>query len=155
MKMTTVAVAIGAVILMASAVKAEPQVLTPSQMDQVTAAGADMAVTALAGASGDFSASTFTDTRTKVVSGPWHEVGVGIGVARSLACCGDANEVEVATWGGEAGDNVWSVTHRMKLQSGLFAHAISVTTTVIIWRAPAEEIFRILADIELLRPAQR
>jgi hypothetical protein len=125
-------IAAAALLLMSQAVKAEPQVLTPAQMDDVTAGGV-VDVAAFAGASGDF-ARAHTDTDTKLVGGPWYEVGSGMAVATSLACCGSDAEAVAATLAVGADGNVRSSTHMD--QGGFFVVAFSVVTVFGISRTP-------------------
>jgi len=131
-KRIAMTLAAGATALMSQAVKAEPQVLTPAQMDNVTAGGV-VDVAAFAGASGDF-ARALTDTDTKLVVGPWYEVGQGIAVATSLACCGSDAETVAATSAVGADENVRSSTHMD--QGGFFVVAFSVVTIFVISRTP-------------------
>jgi hypothetical protein len=131
-KRIAMTLAAGATALMSQAVKADPQVLTPSQMDDVTAGGF-VDVAAFAGASGDF-AHALTDTNAKLVVGPWYEVGSGMAVATSLACCGSDAEAVAATWAVGADENVRSST-RMD-RGGVFAVSFSVVGIFAISRTP-------------------
>jgi hypothetical protein len=120
--------AAGVTVLMSQAVKAEPLVLTPAQMDDVTAGGVFVDVAAFAGASGDDFARALTDTDTKLVVGPWYQVGQGMAVASSLACCGSDAEAVAATLAG-ADENVRSSTHMN--QGGFLVVAFSVVTVFV------------------------
>lgn len=133
-KRIAMTLAAGATALMSQAVKAEPLVLTPAQMDDVTAGGIFVDVAAFAGASGDF-ARARTDTDTMLVSGPWYEVGRGIAVATALACCGSDAEAVAATLAmGGADENVRSSTHMD--QGGFFVVSFSVVAIFVISRTP-------------------
>ena len=132
MKRIAMTLAAGVTALMPQAVKAEPQVLTPAQMDNVTAGGF-VDVAAFAGGSGDF-ARTHTATDAMLVGGPWYEVGQGIAVATSLACCGSDAEAVAATLAMGADENVRSSTHMD--QGGFFVVSFSVVAIFAISHTP-------------------
>jgi hypothetical protein len=100
-------------------------------MDDVTAGG--VFVDAFAGGSGDF-ARTLTDTNAKLVVGPWYEVGSGMAVATSLACCGSDAEAVAATLAVGPDETVRSST-RMD-RGGVFAVSFSVVGIFAISRTP-------------------
>jgi hypothetical protein len=152
-KRIAVAVAAGTTALMAQAVKAGPQVLTASQMDRVTAGSVYVDVFSLAGAVGD-STRSFTDTNVQVMSSQWFELGFGIAVAKSFACCGPDVQVYAAALGTTAGDEVRTNTHAAEHQGGLVAVAISMVTVFVISQTPGGP-FRSLVDTGLSRPVPR
>jgi hypothetical protein len=131
-KRIAMTLAAGATALMPQAVKAEPQVLTAAQMDNVTAGGF-VDVAAFAGASGDF-AQALTNTNTNLVVGPWYEVGQGIAVASSFGCCGFDAEAVAATLAVGADENVRSSTHMDR--GGFFVVSYAVVAIFVISRTP-------------------
>ncbi|MGH6636299.1 MAG: hypothetical protein ACRED0_09280 [Gammaproteobacteria bacterium] len=140
-----IVVALAVAVLMSQDIKSEPQVLTASQMDEVTASGVFVDVLSLASGQGD-SANVSTYTHTHIVTTPWIEVGFGVSIARAVACCGPDAEVEVASEGIGAGDRVLRRTHGVVRHSPRFAHAVSVVTVVVISRATPAEIRAGLAE---------
>lgn len=138
MKKIVLALAAGTVVLMSQHVKSEPQVLTASQMDEVTASGVLVDVFSFANAQGN-SANASTYTRTHIVTTPETEVGFGVGIGRAVACCGPDAEVDVASGGIGAGDRVQGRIYGVVFRSPRLAYAVSVVTVVVISRATLAE----------------
>ncbi len=136
MKKIVVALAAGTAVLMSQHVNSEPQVLTASQMDEVTASGVWVDVFSFANAQGN-SANASTYTQTHIVTAPGTELAFGVGIGRAVACCGPDAEVDVASRGSGAGDRVLGRIYGVVLRSPRFAYAVSVVTVVVISRAPA------------------
>jgi len=153
-KKIVVALAAGTAVLMSQTVKSEPQVLTASQMDEVTASGVFVDVFSLASAQGNF-ANASTYTRTHIVTTPWTETGFGVGIGRAVACCGPDAEIEVASGGVGAGDRVLGRMHSVVRHSPRFAHAVSVVTVVVISKATPAEILQDLRDMGRFQPAPK
>lgn len=146
MKRVAVALAASVLSLMPYAAEAEPQVLTASQMDEITAGGVFVDVIALADAMGDFGRAV-TQTRTRIVTTPWTEAGFGTGSARAVACCGSDAEAEAESLGIGAADGVFGGAHGVERQSSRLAYAVSVVTVVVISRASRAEILQDLLDM--------
>ncbi len=125
-----------AVALISQHVNSEPQVLTASQMDEVTASGVFVDVFSFANGQGN-SVNASTYTHTHVVTAPGTEVGFGVGIGRAVACCGPDAEVDVASRGIGAGDRVLGRIYGVVRRSPRFAYAVSVVTVVVISMAPA------------------
>jgi hypothetical protein len=109
---STLVAVLGVVTLMLapwSAVKAEPPVLTLSQLDGVTAGGVYVDVSTLVNALGDY-ARAVTEARTTVVGGQGLGAGFGLGFGEGVACCGSDPEVRVQTEVSGAGDRVMGGT---------------------------------------------
>ncbi len=155
MKKIVVALAAGTAVLMSQHVKSEPQVLTASQMDEVTASGVLVDVSSFAHAQGN-SANASTYTRTHVVSAPGNELGFGVGIGRAVACCGPDAEVDVASRGIGAGDRVLGRIYGVARRSPRFASAVSVVTVVVSSRAtPAENTIGLVRDMSLSAGAEK
>ncbi len=88
-----------------SAAQAEPQSLTDSQMDAVTAGEVLIGVFAVAAAGGD-QAYTNTQTSTLIISSPDNVVDIGLGKGQATACCGSDINTAVSTTADASGDKV-------------------------------------------------
>lgn len=138
MKKIVVALAAGMAVMISQHVNSEPQVLTASQMEEVTASGVFVDVFSFANAQGN-SASASAYTYTHVVTAPGTELGFGVGIGRAVACCGPDAEVDVASRGIGAGDRVLGKIYGVVLRSHGFAYAVSMVTVVVSSTAtPAE-----------------
>ena len=107
-------------LLPLAAANAEPQVLTGTQLDGVTAGGVLVDVSTLAVALGDH-ASGITDTRTTVVGTEWLAAGLGLGMGQAFACCGPDSQVIVGSAAAGAGDRVHGGTTEFGYDNNLFA----------------------------------
>jgi hypothetical protein len=106
------AIFLGAITLMLapwSVVKAEPSVLTMSQLDGVTAGGVYVDVSTLVNALGDY-ARAVTEAQTTAVGDQGLDAGFGLGFGEGVACCGSDPEVHVQTEVSGAGDRVMGGT---------------------------------------------
>jgi hypothetical protein len=75
-------------------VAAEPQVLADWELDSITAAGVLVDVNSIAAALGDFGRAN-TGAKTFVFDGRTLDLGIGVTIGQSLACCGKDADVEV------------------------------------------------------------
>jgi hypothetical protein len=142
---TTLALGIGA--LAATAVipmttRAELQLLTPSQLDLVTAAGVEVDVASFAGALGNF-ARAGTDTRVRAVSTEWLQAALGISLGQAIACCGSASDVHVGTVATAAGDRAEGGSFSLHADNGIVANGIASAWTLALSSPTAQDFARL------------
>ena len=112
MPTTSMLALVGIIALMVapwSPAKAEPQMLTPSQLDGVTAGGVYVDVSTLVNAVGNY-ARAITETQATAVGNQGLDVGFGVGFGEGVACCGSDAQVHVQTEVSGAGDRVMGGT---------------------------------------------
>jgi hypothetical protein len=122
-----------------SPAKAEPQMLTLSQLDGVTAGGVHVDVSTLVNAVGDY-ARAVTEARTTVVSGQGLDAGFGLGFGEGVACCGSDPEVRVQTEVSGAGDQVMGGTVSFFTHTGDMTLAFAFGWILAISSPSREEI---------------
>jgi hypothetical protein len=100
-------------------VTAEPQVLTDSALDAVTAAGVLVDVSSVANAIGDHTiadTSAYTSVRTKGL----FEIGVGFSDGAAAACCGEESDVVLDSTAVGAGDLVYGKTYTVEFRGATY-----------------------------------
>lgn len=119
--------------VMPSAVEAKPLIMTPTQLDTVTAGGVYVDVAAWAAALGE-NASAVTQTRTDVNAHGALQTGFGIGYSEAAACCGPTSKISLGTFVSGAGDRVNGgsntiVSHADPLTLGIAVGWIAVVSS--------------------------
>lgn len=135
--------------VMPSAAEAKPLILTPTQLDTVTAGGVYVDVASWAAALGE-NASAVTQTRTDVNAHRALQTGFGIGYSEAAACCGPASKVSLGTFVSGAGDRVNGGS------TTIVFHADPLTLGITIgWIAVVSSPSRAALIKALARPASR
>jgi hypothetical protein len=110
----------GTVILLGmmslAAAKAEPQMLTGSQMDSVTASGIRVDAQAFARASGRYAVAQARASATTITIGNRIDLGVGFAEGQAFACCGRGSDVAVDSTASSSGDIVHSTTYAFEFK---------------------------------------
>jgi hypothetical protein len=101
-------------------VAADPQVLTDSELDAVTASGVLVNVSSVASAFGDHIVAD-TNAYTSVRGGPFIEVGVGFSDGYAAACCGEESDVVLDSAAIGAGDLVYGKTYTVEFRGATYA----------------------------------
>jgi hypothetical protein len=99
-----------------TAVMAEPQMLTASQMDRLTAGGIHVEVRAFASSSGRYASARTRAYASAGITKDRIDVGVGFAEGQAFACCGSESEVTVHSTANSTGDVVHSSTYAFKLR---------------------------------------
>jgi hypothetical protein len=100
-------------------VSAEPKILTPSELDGVTAGGIRVDATAFAQASGDIA---LAQSRSRALVGTINdriEFGVGFAEGLAFACCSRRSEVTVSSRASSTGEIVHSTTHAFSFRGAI------------------------------------
>jgi hypothetical protein len=134
------AVLLGIITLMVapwSPAKAEPQMLTPSQLDGVTAGGVYVDVSTLVNAVGDYTRAV-TETQATAVGNQGLDAGFGVAFGEGVACCGSDAEVHVQTEVTGAGDRVMGGTVSFFTHTGDMTLAVTFGW-ILAFSSPSRE----------------
>ena len=104
--------------------KAEPQMLTASQLDGVTAGGVYVDISSLVNAMGDY-ARTATKTQTTAAGDQWLDTAFGLGFGEGVACCGSDAAAQAQTEVAGAGDQVMGGTVSVFTHTGDMSLALT------------------------------
>lgn len=145
--------------------KAEPKILSASELDSVTAGAASAQIEAVAGAIGEH-AETSTDARTIALSTPLFDLAYGIGRSHARACCGSKVDVQAETLATGQGAVVLGETADGRNHIGSSTEAFSTSWIVAYtlpsqpapgsgyWRSYAKQVLTAIAD-DVMRHAHR
>jgi len=112
---------------------AEPERLTKSQMDAVTAGAVvvGMSATAIAG-SPTYTTYTSTKTSTTVISTPSNIVDIGLGSGRAVACCGPDTYTAVQSTYYAEGDRVIVNSVNVNPTTPIYSRSFGHTAIIVI-----------------------
>jgi hypothetical protein len=105
-------------ILSPAVVTAQPQILTASEMDRVTASGIRIEARAFAQASGDHAlAHTRSDALVSTINAG--EIGIGFAEGLAFACCSRQSDVAVGSSVSTTGEIVLRKTYAVKFRGAI------------------------------------
>ncbi len=118
------------------AVLAEPERLTESQMDAVTAGTVVIGMNAIAIAGfpayPTYTTSTSTNTSTTVLSAPRNIVEIRLGFGQAVACCGPNNYTNVQSTYYAEGDRVIANSMNINTTTPIFSYSYGFATVIVI-----------------------
>lgn len=117
--------------------RAEPRILSATELDSITAGAVAVQVDAVAGAIGEH-AETLTDAHTTAITTPMFDLAYGIGQSRAVACCGPKADAFAATSAIGQGDVVLAGQTEGKHRDGAATNASSASW-IVTYRLPNEE----------------
>jgi len=115
---------------------AEPERLTASQMDTVTAGAVVIGMTAMAIAGlspyPTYTSYTSTTTWTTVINPPTNIVQIGLGFGKAVACCGQGTYTDVQSMYYAEGDRVIANNMNINTTTPVFSSSFGFTTVIVV-----------------------